>query len=387
MSVADRSAQGPPEEDLLDLAPCGYVVMDLDGRIISANREFERMVGSGGSSADGERSLASLLPAGARIFLETRLWPMLELDQSVREIALDLMRADGSRLPVLFNAAVAPGHDGAPPTIRAVLMETTERHRYEQDLLAATTAAEAARVEANRLSQILQQTFVPPPPPDIPNLRVAATYRPAGDGTVVGGDFYDFFRVEPSHWMIALGDVRGKGVEAAAVTSFVRHSLRTLAIEDADPARVLARVNRALLEHDTDRYCTLVLASLQREPDGWEIQVSLAGHAPALVREPSGEVSELGILGTALGVRDDPQFHTVRRRLRTEAVTLYTDGVTDARRDGEFFGDQRLRELVASSWHDPASITDDIASAVLDHQGGDASDDIAVVTFQGAEQA
>ena len=386
MTVDGRPPPGGAGEELLDLAPCGYVVMDTTGRILSSNREFERMVGDGGTEpASGDRSLASLLPAGARIFLETRLWPMLELEGAVREIALDLVRTDGSRIPVLFNAVVGPGRDGVPTTIRAVFMETTERHRYEQDLLAATTAAEAARVEANRLSEILQQTFVPPPPPAIPDLRVAATYRPAGDGTVVGGDFYDFFRVDPTHWMIALGDVRGKGVEAAAVTSFVRHTVRALAIEDPDPARVLAMVNRALLEHDTDRYCTLVLASLQRGSRGWDIQLSLAGHAPALVRAAGGEVSELGVPGTALGVREDPTFHTVRRPLGTETVTLYTDGVTDAREGGEFFGEQRLRALIGSSRHDPTSITDGIASTVLRYQGGDASDDIAVVTFQGAE--
>jgi len=384
---ADRHPEysGAQGEDLLDLAPCGYVVMDGAGWILTANREFLRMVGLGPGDVAGQRSFASLLPVGARIFLETHLWPMLEHDEVVREIALDLLRADGSKLPVLFNAVVVSGRDGSPASIRAVFMETTERHRYERDLLAVTTAAEAARVEAIRLSQILQQTFVPPPPPVIANLRVAATYRPAGDGTVVGGDFYDFFQLDTGNWMIALGDVSGKGVEAAAVTSFVRYTVRALSIEHPDPAQILTLLNRALLDHDTDRYCTLALANLRRGPYGWDIRLSLAGHPPALIRRPGGEVTEFGVFGTAIGLRNDPLFHTVRRSLGSDTVTLYTDGVTDARHDGEFFGEQRLLDLVGSLQHDPTSITDGIASTVLDYQRGNASDDIAVATFQATD--
>jgi sigma-B regulation protein RsbU (phosphoserine phosphatase) len=197
----------------------------------------------------------------------------------------------------------------------------------------------------------------------------------------VGGDFYDVVQTGPATWLVVLGDVSGKGIPAATVTSFVRYTVRTLALDFPDPAELLGELDLALRAHPTDRFCTLVLARLCRVDGLWEIEVSLAGHPPAILRTPAGEVRELGLPGTPTGLVDRPHFHTVHHRLTDETLTLYTDGVTEARGADGMYGDERLHTLVASLPHDPQAITDGITRAALDFQGGITADDIAVVTI------
>jgi sigma-B regulation protein RsbU (phosphoserine phosphatase) len=326
----------------------------------------------------GRAGLASLFSVGGRIFLETHLLPMLEHDRSVREVSLDVVRGDGSRVPVLLNADAGTG-DGA--ALRVVLIETRERHRYEQDLLTATRTAEQARNEATALANTLQQTLIPPVPPTIPHLTVAAAYRPAGDGSVVGGDFYDIFQVGPQDWWVVLGDVSGKGISAATVTSFVRYTIRALAIEHPEPDDLLRHLDHALHVDGTDHYCTLVLARLERNTSHWTMRLALAGHPPALVRTADGRVAELGTPGTPVGLVDEPSFSTVQHLLRDETITFYTDGVSEARGAAGMYGETRLHALVGQLAHDPRVITEEIAREALDFQAGVASDDIAIVTF------
>jgi sigma-B regulation protein RsbU (phosphoserine phosphatase) len=372
-----------PVGDLFEVAPCGYALVDDTGLITHANAEFRRLVGRRPEALVEKVSLASLFSVGGRMFLETHLLPMLAHDRSVREVALDVVRLDGSRVPVLLNAdAVGDG-----PALRVVLMETRERHRYEQDLLTATRSAEQARIDATALAHTLQQTLIPPVPPQVPHLRLATAYRPAGDGSVVGGDFYDVFQVGAEDWWVVLGDVSGKGIAAATVTSFVRYTIRALAIDHRKPDDLLARLDHAMHVNGTDHYCTLVLARLTRKHPHWAVQLALAGHAPALLRTPDGRVSEVGTPGNPVGLVDEPVFHTVHHLLQDETLTFYTDGVTEARSADGWYGDTRLHELVAQADHDPQVITDEIAGEALRFQGGVASDDIAVVTFAASPAA
>lgn len=366
---------------LFDLAPCGYVVLDRDGLVLSANVELHRLVDRSPGELAGS-SLASLLSVGGRIYLETHLLPLLEHDRAVREVSLDLLRADGTRVPVLMNAAL----DRAGDLVRCVFLEARDRHRYEQDLLEATRAAEEAREEATALAQTLQQTLIPPAPPAIPHLAIAATYRPAGDGSMVGGDFYDVFQLAPGSWIVVLGDVSGKGVSAAAVTSFVRYTVRALAVEHQDPADLLLQLDRALQRHPTRHYCTVALAHLAWDGAGaWTLRLGLGGHLPALVRGADGGVRELGRYGSAIGLVDAAHFHTVEHVLDDETVVLYTDGVTEARAPGGMYGEQRLATLVTAIGGDPQALADGIANTVLGFQDGLASDDIAVVSFRPAD--
>lgn len=366
-------------ERLFELAPCGYAVIDGEGRIVAANAELHRLAGRAPGTLAGQEGLASLLSVGGRIYLETHLLPVLEHDHAVREVSLDLLRPDGTRIPVLMNATV---DRTVGSQVRCVFVETRDRHRYEQDLLEATRAAERAREQATALAQTLQQTLIPPAPPEIPHLEIAATYRPAGDGTMVGGDFYDIFRLDVDSWFVVLGDVSGKGVSAAAITSFVRYTVRALAIDHPDPADLLHRLDRALRVHRTRHYCTVAVAHLTDRSDGsWTVRLGLGGHPPPLLAGAEGAVRELGHYGSAVGLVDDAHFHTVEHVLRDETLLLYTDGVTEARSDDGMYGEQRLADLVTSLGRAPETLAHGIAEAVLDFQGGRASDDIAIVAL------
>jgi sigma-B regulation protein RsbU (phosphoserine phosphatase) len=369
----------PTGLDAFESAPCGYVVVDARGIVARANEEFLRLLDAPAGDVIGLRTFSSLVSTGGQILLETHVRPILDHAGVVREIAVELVRADGGRVPVLLNARVVSTE---PRTVLVVLVETRDRHRYEDYLLAATQAAERAGQDAAAMAVTLQQTLIPPEPPVVPHLEIAAAYRPAGSGREVGGDFYDVFQVAPDAWAVVVGDVSGKGIQAAVITSFVRHTVRSVAIAHPDPTDLLHALDEAMRSHGSEHHCTLVAARLEWEDPGWSIALALAGHPPALIRTPDGRITELGVPGTPAGLMSDPQFHTVRHKLGEETVTLFTDGVTEARgSSGELFGDARLLELLAGLPGDPHDIVASVVSATLTWQSDDASDDIAVVSF------
>jgi len=166
----------------------------------------------------------------------------VRLHGSVREIALEDVRADGARLPVLVNSVLERDADGAPLAIRTAVFDATERRRYEQELVRAKERAEASEANARLLAATLQRTLIPPEAPRIEGLDVAAAYRPAGDGSEVGGDFYDVFQIGVDDWAIVVGDVCGKGAEAAVTNS--------------DPGRPLLLLNDVLLRRENSLFCT-----------------------------------------------------------------------------------------------------------------------------------
>ncbi|MCW2798300.1 SpoIIE family protein phosphatase [Nocardioides sp.] len=366
---------------LFDDAPCGYVVFSRDGLIIEANAAFLRLVDLPRDQVVLARTFSSLVSTGGRIFFDTHLMPMLDLSGRVSEVALELIGPRQERIPVLVTANLFEPPEPGGPLVRAIVFVARDRRRYETELLRAKRIAEEARAHADALAETLQQTLIPPTPPTIEGLVVAAAYRPAGDGQEVGGDFYDVFQVGPEAWMVVLGDVCGKGVQAATVTSFVRHTVRALAMQLTDPAELLSHLDTALSEHPTDRFVTLVALRLERGETHWLLDGSAGGHPLPLLRTARGEVSELGLPGPLIGVLRNVVFTSFRHVLEPgETLTMYTDGVTEARREGELYGAERLIDLLARSDSDPHSMTAAIVDEVLEFQDGNPRDDIAIVT-------
>ena len=365
--------------DLLDLAPVGHLTTDEAGVIASANPEFLRLVGRTEDEVVGRLPLDDLLTLAGRIYVETHLLPVLQEQEVVREVEVDLLRPDGAYAPVLLNARRLG--DAGSRAMQIVMLGATERHRYEENLRQASRTAEAARAEAAALAQTLSRTLIPPAPPSVPHLDIAAAYRPAGDGREVGGDFYDVFQVSETGWVVVLGDVSGKGVHAATVTSLVRHTVRTLAIDHPDPAELLHGVDAVLTREDTDHYCTLVVVRMDYVDGGWDLRISLAGHPPALLRSPDGTVTELGTPGSPAGLMPDPSFSCVRHRMDQGLLTVYTDGVTEARGVAGMYGEDRLYGLVEQLPHDAQAQVDGIVASALAYQDGLPADDIAIVSF------
>jgi sigma-B regulation protein RsbU (phosphoserine phosphatase) len=365
-------------EQLYERAPCGYLSTTPDGSIIKVNQTFLALTGFERDELVGHRRFAELLTPGGRIYHETHYAPLLQMQGAAREIALDLVCADGRRLPVLVNAVMERAPDGTPVVVRTAVFNATARREYERELLRAKERAEESERQARVLARTLQQTLIPPEPPAIEGLEVAAAYRPAGSGEQVGGDFYDVFQLAAGDWVIAVGDVTGKGVEAAVVTALARYTIRAAAVQNADPGAVLGALNEVMVRDDTPRNCTVGLLRLCLGPDGWAAQAASGGHPlPLLVR--AGAIEPVGGFGLLIGAWPGVEFDTAELLLRSgDALVLYTDGVSEARRGQEFFEDW-LYQSVAAHAGSAASITEGLLADVLAFQGDVPRDDIAIV--------
>jgi sigma-B regulation protein RsbU (phosphoserine phosphatase) len=371
-------------EDLYEHAPCGYVSALPDGTIVKVNQTFLSWTGFRPEELVGSRRLQDLLTPGGRIFHETHYAPLLRLQGKVREIAVDLVCADGRVLPVLMNSVLKHDEAGRPVLSRTTVFDATERRSYERELLQAKRSAEESEGRARLLAETLQRSLIPPAPPQIPGLDVACVYRPAGKGDQVGGDFYDVFETAGGDWVLALGDVCGKGPEAATVTALARYTMRAAAMRSRRPRRVLAMLNEALLRQHTERFCTVVYARIRNVSGRWRLTVASGGHPAPILVTAAGDVKPLGQAGHLMGVVDAPELRDADVDLHPEdTVVFYTDGVTEARRGDEFYGEERLLHLLTSS---PAvgatGMAEAIEADVAAFQGGFLRDDVAIVVLQ-----
>jgi phosphoserine phosphatase RsbU/P len=368
-------------EDLYEHAPCGYLSTLPDGTIIRINQTLLTWLGYEREDLVGRRKLTDLLGPGGRIYHETHYAPLLAMQGHVREIALDLVRADRSRLPALINALLVRASDGAPEAIRVSVFQATDRREYERELLRARERAEQSEARARDLAQTLQASLIPPEPPTIPGLHVSAEYRSAGAGDEVGGDFYDVFETGDGDWSIVVGDVCGKGAAAAGVTALARYTIRAVAMRTRRPSDVLYDLNTALLHHHVERFCTVVYLRVHCDPEhGVQVTIANAGHPlPILIRDEG--VRQVGAAGSLLGVLEKPDLDDTSLVLHPgEGLFCYTDGLTEARRGHEFFGDTRLEETVAVHRGRPAAeLTTAVVEEILRFQEGDPRDDMAAV--------
>ena len=371
-------------EQLYERAPCGYLSTTPDGVIVKVNQTFLALTGYAREELLEKRTFADLLSAGGRIYHETHYAPMLQMQGSVRGIALDLVRPDKRRIPVLVNSVLERDGDGNPRVVRTAVFDATERREYERELLRAKQRAEESEARATSMTRALQRTLIPPAPPDVSGLDVAAGYRPAGAGDEVGGDFYDIFPVAAGDWVVVLGDVSGKGVQAAIVTALARHTIREASVRLATPSQVLRTLSEVLLGHETDRFCTAVLLRLRMQDGGWQVTISSGGHPMPLLVPAYGDPVESGSSGSLLGAIEPVELHdSVVSLGHGDAIVLYTDGVTEGRRGREFYGEQRLDAAVRRGrGGSSAALVDAVVEDVLGFQGHDARDDIAVVVLR-----
>lgn len=257
-----------------------------------------------------------------------------------------------------------------------VLRDVTDRKGVESQL-------RLLLAEQSRVAAALQQSLVPAVLPTVPGLSLAARYAPAGDGREIGGDFYDVFALDDGRWALVLGDVSGKGAEAAAVTALIRYTLRALAADGRRPSEVLRSLNEVLLRDSVDeRYATLAYAvAAEAQGGAWELTLCLAGHHQPLLRCADGHVRPVGRPGTALGLIEDPELLDTAVLLGEGALLcLFTDGLLEARRGNEFFGEDRavrvLRDMPGTCLDDAA---DSVVRAAREFTGGPLSDDLALL--------
>ncbi|MFJ2729221.1 PP2C family protein-serine/threonine phosphatase [Streptomyces collinus] len=341
-------------EDLYENAPCGYLSTLLDGQIAKVNTTLLNWLGYKRTDLVGRRKFSDLLTVGGRLYHETHFAPLLRMQGEISGIALELRAADGSRLPVLVTSAVKTGSDGQPLLIRTTLFDARDRRAYEQELLRTRQEAERERERLQQLATTLQKTLLPPALENVPGLDVAAYYHLASIDEV-GGDFYDLFPLAAGTWGLFLGDVCGKGAEAAAVTSLARYTLRAAAVYNPEPTAVLSNLN-TVLNHEyngTDpRFCTVIFGLLTPDGDrgGFRITLASGGHPPALLLRADGTADYLPTPGGQLiGVLPDAHIATITFPLSPgDTLFLYTDGLTEAHTAtrGERYGDEALLDFV-----------------------------------------
>ncbi len=284
-------------------------------------------------------------------------------------------------------------------TITLAAAETGRRFDEEDLLLAEELARRAgqsvdnARLyrERSHVARTLQESLLPPALPDIPGLELAARYRAAGEGNQVGGDFYDLFPLTDGSWAVVMGDVCGKGPEAAALTALVRYTVRAIAPGGGPPSAVLRQLNDAILRQRSDgRFCTVALAHLTPSPDGARLELASGGHPlPLLVRREGSAVEPVGEPGTLLGIVHDPELHDVTVQLGDgDSLVLYTDGVTEAGAPEHMLGPGELAAILAGCEStDAGDLAECLERAAVDAGGGEPQDDIAIVVARVAEPA
>jgi len=240
-------------------------------------------------------------------------------------------------------------------------------------LFADLERAERARAA---IAQTLQHGLLPPPLPHIPGWSLAAMYRPAGAENEVGGDFYDAFRVAGG-WMLAIGDVTGRGAEAASITALARYTLRTAAMLTNDPQVALATLNRALLGRGDAALCSvaaIVIADDPTEP----ARLAIAGHPPPLLVD-GDTVREVAAVDPVLGAFDDVKWRIERVPIEPgQQLVTVTDGVIEASGRGGRFGEARLRSHLAGAGN-PALAVHRLEGALSSFVEGALDDDAAVL--------
>jgi serine phosphatase RsbU (regulator of sigma subunit) len=263
-----------------------------------------------------------------------------------------------------------------------VAQELARRVAFAVDNARLYAEAATSSERYRSIARILQESLLPPTLPVIPGVDVAAYYRPAGDGTIVGGDFYDVFPTRTDEWGVLVGDVAGKGPQAAASTALTRYVVRGATIGEHRPSRVLSTANEAIFSERDDRLCTAVYARLRPVGHAARLTLARAGHPAPLLIRVDGTVAELGSPGLPLGAfrAQEPPDEVVLLD-PGELVLLFTDGVTDARRGDEPFGDARLVEVVREVAGGTAEeLVDAVARAVREWSEGEpVTDDIAVL--------
>ncbi|HWC85103.1 MAG TPA: SpoIIE family protein phosphatase [Solirubrobacteraceae bacterium] len=303
------------------------------------------------------------------------------VEAAIDEHHLELLRTVGMR-----SALVVPMRLGAR-TLGALTLVTSDSGRVLDDFdlqLAEQVAARAAvAIENSRLysrrssiARTLQQSLLPEQLPEVPGYELASVYLPAMEGSLVGGDFYDVWPLGDS-WMMIIGDVTGKGVEAAALTALVRHTMRTASEFLASPAQLLAQADRTLKGRPTLSVCTALCLRLKDN----RATLAVGGH-PLPLYVTGHTVTKVGEHGPLLGAFTEAAWHDVTFELEAgSTLVAYTDGITDAVDDEHRrFGLERLYEALRGFGHRPAAeVVAGLTGVLADFQSGASADDTAAI--------
>lgn len=363
---------------LFDASIDGILAVDADGKVLAHNDRFlalwgiDRALVDGGDGAllaaarervpDGDTFVAGVLSAYER--------RPFHIEDELRLVDGTVLERHGKRLD-------------------------DERGEYLgfawsfRDVTALRVQHEAAQLASERfaaLARSFQQSLLPPTLPTVPGIDLAARYHPALEGVDVGGDFYDVFAVR-DEWILVIGDVCGKGPEAASLTALVRHTIRAAAHHSSSPDAILVELNQALLASapsgdQSTRFATVCCVRLRSSAQGVFADIACGGHPPPVVLRSDGSTAPGASYGTLIGVFDRIGVPVTSTELaRGDSIVMVTDGVLEARGpDGELFERAGLVRILAGLAGEPCdAVAEAVGAAAIDQQVGSPRDDIAVL--------
>jgi PAS domain S-box-containing protein len=376
---------------------CVIHVLDEQGEIVPVALEHTDPAKVAGAWRSTERHpVDRTVEVGVAGVISSRT-PLL-LEEVTDEILQTAARSDEQlaalREAGIVSAIVVPivARDRGLGSLTLVSAESGRRYTKEDLDRAMELAARAALpIDNARLyqqtavvAQTLQRSLLPPELPRIRGVDLAARYFPAGEAAQVGGDFYDAFRTGRRSWALVLGDVSGKGIEAATVTALARHTMRAAAMAVDRPSQILKMLNTALLERtDIDRFCTVVYAHVEPRFGRVRVTVSSAGHPVPYIVRSNGTVEAVDCGGTLVGFVEGIALKDAIVDLEFgDKLFLYTDGLLDIRpAEGEFGPEGLVNLLRQTGKRGTETATELIGRTALDLEAGEQRDDIAILAL------
>lgn len=324
----------------------------------------------------GVIALVEQKPAAARTFSVTL--------EGKREV--DAIRQEAGRLEQQLSRSSAIGQRNAHGTantsvdesIAVLVLLTLLTCALGGYLGHLAVARERAREQSDETARTLQESILPPAMPQIPGCELAVRFIP-GDGPV-SGDFYDGFMVDADCWALLIGDVCGKGAQAAAATAMARWTLRSSLGQGASPAEALRLLNDVMLARREDqRFITAVCMTVTVTPGTALVKLACAGHPAPILVPAEGSPDEVSVHGDLLGVLPSVRLHTAELELRPgDSVVAYTDGVTDQGPDLQISPEQALREQAGTHAHELAAALEKLARRPLSPH----PDDVAIIALR-----
>ncbi|RJQ56304.1 MAG: HAMP domain-containing protein [Actinobacteria bacterium] len=314
-------------------------------------------------------------------------WAVVQVNE---KLAGQLARyAEPPRFIVMLPLSVGDVNVGRIDVLASPSASLVEFERSDVALAASfaqqvAIALENARIfqRQRRIADALQDSLLTRPYP-IAGTRIGIVYRPAVGGRV-GGDFYDFIPAKGGKTAIVIGDISGSGIEAARLTAVAKGAIHSFALESPLPAFVLARANRVIVEQiGIDSFITAAYILL--DPRTGNLEYSIAGHpTPLLFHADTKKIVRFNPGGLPLGIDERTVYSNQRLNLaRGDRLLLYTDGLSEARRNSAFFGEERIIESLSRHGDSPAQeLAERLVEEATDFARGRIADDLALVVIE-----
>jgi serine phosphatase RsbU (regulator of sigma subunit) len=391
--LADLAISGLGDVAMVDMVmPDGSIErMAARGRDTEVADIFVKLRASTPIDPHGPHPVAEAIRTGRTIFLDQL--SDKEIDQiTTRENERELLRKHRFKSCIVLPLG-ARGHVLGALTLwiirPAKSFDEIARRTAKRLADRAALALDNARLHEQQahIASVLQHSLLPRSLPEIKGFEASSRFLAAGEAYEVGGDFYDVFRTGSGTWTAVIGDVCGKGPEAASLTALARYTVRTASSPDNAPSEVLRTLHDSISSERADlQFCTAALARIQAPSNGRgsaHLTVALGGHPLPMILRKSGKVDPVGEPGTLLGALPSPVIADVDADLAVgDSLILYTDGVLDVRdRSGGDDPDWLSNELGKTAGKSADEIAEHLSRAAIKRHGGEPRDDIAVLVL------